>query len=257
MNIQEFTDRSRIENLLSNWTTSTGLAAAVVDQKNQVISQCFHYTEFYNKYVTQKQETFNMVEKEGGVNLYQDVSGLVVFEKVIYVNGESAATVVGGQAFYQEPEESAMKETAKQNHVPEEEYWMAAKEVKVTTEKELLASAHLLADIVEYYVNSQYNAKYKGAMLEQLSAGIVECENLIEQIQKNTKQLNSIQAKQNILALNASIEAARAGDAGRGFSVVAREVEKLSKESKELNGNISENTERISDLIHNLLKNRR
>ena len=67
----------------------------------------------------------------------------------------------------------------------------------------------------------------------------------------------SFQAKQNILALNASIEAARAGDAGRGFSVVAREVEKLSKESKELNGNISENTERISDLIHNLLKNRR
>ena len=45
--------------------------------------------------------------------------------------------------------------------------------------------------------------------------------------------INKISNSTKILGLNASIEAARAGTAGRGFSVVAREIERLSDNTTE------------------------
>ncbi|MBU3154881.1 methyl-accepting chemotaxis protein [Clostridium estertheticum] len=57
--------------------------------------------------------------------------------------------------------------------------------------------------------------------------------------------IQAISSKTNMLGLNAAIEAARAGDAGRGFKVVATEIRKLSTST-------SESVKKVDDVLKNI-----
>lgn len=65
-----------------------------------------------------------------------------------------------------------------------------------------------------------------------------------ESIVGTLKELDAITAQTNLLAINAAIEAARAGDAGRGFAVVASEVQNLSKRAESFSEQIRDTVER-------------
>ena len=72
------------------------------------------------------------------------------------------------------------------------------------------------------------------------------------QIGQISKVVKGISDQSNLLGLNAAIEAARAGDAGRGFSVVADEIRKLATNSKENVSQIDDITKGIREAIDNL-----
>lgn len=104
--------------------------------------------------------------------------------------------------------------------------------------------------------------------IEQLNNGIISVNDSfdkfsisIEYIQGDMKNvneitniINGISEQINILAFNAAIEAAAAGDAGRGFNVIAEEVRKLSDKSKQSAQNISRIIDRLMKIINKVVE---
>ncbi len=70
--------------------------------------------------------------------------------------------------------------------------------------------------------------------MEAMTAAVREIATASQQINRITQSIGELATRSNILSLNAAIEAARAGDHGRGFSVVAEEVGNLAQQTANL-----------------------
>jgi methyl-accepting chemotaxis protein len=128
----------------------------------------------------------------------------------------------------------------------------AARELSsaATTLNQLAAMAQKANESAELSVRTTRQAL---ATVEKTVTGINESRDLIRETEKRIKRLgersqeisqvvniiNSIAERTGLLALNASMQATAAGEAGRGFAMVAEEVKRLSENAREATREIS------------------
>ena len=136
-----------------------------------------------------------------------------------------------------------------------------------TAINEMSAAAHEVAQSAQRAAEAAQQTDHEGQAAKRVVDGSIErIHALVDEIRDSGTSLDSLQqdvqsivsvlgvirsiAEQtNLLALNAAIEAARAGEAGRGFAVVASEVRLLAQRSaqaaKEIEALISESVNRV------------
>lgn len=255
MKIQDFCDMAKFEEIMKNWATSTGLATVAVGADGKYISDCYNFTDFCIKLTRGCAEGCRRCEKNDreGKGVYSCHAGLMDFGIPITLDdGTVLGSVIGGQVLPEAPDEEKFRATARELGINEDKYIEALGKVSIKTKAQIEASATLLGDVINMFVRASYATQKNEKLLTNLRSGIQTAAEQIVVANDSTKQIEGYSSRQRMLALNASIEAARAGTAGRGFAVVADEVQKLAQGMAETSTTIKKALNDLTATIESL-----
>ncbi|MEO9895691.1 MAG: methyl-accepting chemotaxis protein [Paracoccaceae bacterium] len=153
--------------------------------------------------------------------------------------------LVEQQAQTQRSALNLLEQSAKRVGVSNAQVQAATTELSTSAEQtfcDVKTSADLMREMGE-------NSRSVAEWVKNLNGKTASVSDTLHAVKANNSQIASISLQVNTLAINAKIEAARAGDAGRGFAVVAEAINTLSQQTKTAAEEISSNIESLANWI--------
>lgn len=203
-----------------------------------------------NSFIEKLQSIFRMVS-ESSVKM-NNITG-EISERIITSNG----SVTDLSAFTQELS-ATMSEVGNNSNTINNNVSSVNKEVNTIAEKTVEINSYSKqmkahAEKIENTARTNMEiTKEKVSQILSVLNKAIEDSKSIDQINNLTSNILNISEQTTLLALNASIEAARAGSAGKGFAVVASEIGHLADESSETASHIQTINSVIVEAVHNL-----
>lgn len=221
---------------------------------------------------------------------YRCHAGLMDFAEPIMAGNKQIGTIVGGQVLTEAPNEEKFRSIADEIGVDEDEYIEAISKIKIVPKDQIVAAAGLLSKIVgalsdqglqklnlsnsagelisayerlskhitvteESIKNMTTHTNELKANFEELATSSTKSNEVVVNTDSVVKQIKDVSEQTRILGFNASIEAARSGAAGAGFSVIAQEVRRLADDSQKHTESIATALENLSLSIETVSEN--
>lgn len=294
--IEDIIDIPTLQKFLDNFAIGMNCAAVSVNREGQEITKPSYYRPFCSDYIHSNSIGDNRCakchsefgEESAKTNkpfIGKCHAGLIDFSAPIMIQGELLGTVLGGQILDKEPDEAEIKQVAREIKLPENELYEAAKKIDIVNPKSIEAAAEVLFIVVNALAQAGYNKIETEFLSTNLANNFVEISKTVETLAESAQSIASSQQDlygeiseigvatkeiegvlssitkvanaTKLIGLNASIEAARLGNDGRGFTIVASEIQSLSENTKNTVLHINSLNKKIGEKIRSTEQNSR